>query len=184
MKKNILVLNFSPRSDGNCGHIGDLIQTFYKNSNIRSYLISGIFTPCGTCNYECLKPNVRCPSLSREQAEVFDAICQSDLVYYIIPNFCGMPNALYYAFNERSVGYFNLDRAVMANYMAVRKRFIIVSNTQSNAFKEAMLQQTAETPEVLYMKTSKYGKQSIAGDLMDSAQAQADLLDFLAAACV
>ena len=180
MKKDILILNFSPRSNGNCGHIGDMIQTFYGYPSIRSYLIADMFTPCGTCDYECLKPNVRCPSLSQEQAEVYEAIGNADLVYFIIPNFCGMPNSLYYAFNERSVGYFNIDRAVMAKYMAVRKRFIIVSNTEGNAFKDAMLQQSNEAPEYLYMKTSKYGKQSIAGDLMDSEQAKADLIGFLA----
>lgn len=181
MNNNVVILNFSPRPEGNCGSICALIYTFYENSNICLYNLSSFFTPCGGCDYECLKPNRSCPSLSQKQAEVYEAICHADLVYYIVPNFCGMPNSLYYAFNERSVGFFNMNRSVMSQYMSAKKRFIIVSNTESNTFTEAMQQQTESIPEILYMKTSSYGKKSIAGDLMDSQEAKADLLMFLSA---
>jgi hypothetical protein len=122
---------------------------------------------------------VACPNLTGEQTEMMDAIRCSDLVYYVIPNFCGIPNSIYYAFNERSVGYFNMDRAAMGEYMAVKKRFIIVSNTESAAFVEAMRQQTKAEPEILYLKTSRYKKKSIAGDMMESEEARADLQNFL-----
>lgn len=181
MKKMVALLNFSPRSDGNCENVCKSILRFYAESNIRSYSIRNIISPCGACDYECLKSDVHCPSLSREQAEVYEAVCRADLVYFVIPNFCGMPNSLYYAFNERSVGYFNLDKTVMSQYMAVKKRFIIVSNTESNIFTEAMRQQTMGIPEILYMKTGRYGKMSIAGDMMKSQEAQSDLNAFLAA---
>lgn len=108
-----------------------------------------------------------------------DSIRCSDLVYYVIPNFCGMPNAVYYAFNERSVGYFNMDRARMNQYMAVKKRFVIVSNTESTMFVDSMRQQTTTDPKILYLKTGRYQKKSIAGDMMESAEAQADLKAFL-----
>ena len=179
MKNNVVILNFSPREGGNCGSICTVIRDFFNHSNIYSYAISNIFTPCGTCDYECLKPDESCPSLSQEQREVYEAICHADLVYYVVPNFCGMPNSLYYAFNERSVGYFNRNRSVMSQYMSVKKRFIIISNTERSTFLEAMQQQTKSVPEILYMKTSKYGKQSITGDLMKSPQALADLTTFL-----
>lgn len=181
MKKTVTILNFSPRRNGNCRQVCDAIANAYPNSNIRSYFIACTFTPCGSCNYECLKPGEHCPSLTQSQSEVYDAVLNSDLVYYVVPNFCGMPNAVYYAFNERSVGYFNMDRAVMAKYMAVRKRFILISNTEPSTFMDAMQQQTKDKPEILYLKTSRYGKKSIAGDLMDSEEARADLMAFLAA---
>ena len=41
-----------------------------------------------------------------------------------------------------------------------------------------MMQQTKE-PEIMYLKTNKYGKKSLAGDLMESEAAKADLLVFL-----
>lgn len=62
--------------------------------------------------------------------------------------------------------------------MNVRKRFIVVSNTEG--FEQAMQQQTKGKPEILYLKTGKYKKQSIAGDLLDSVEARADLDAFLA----
>ena len=52
---------------------------------------------------------------------MMDVIRSSDLVYYVVPNFCGMLNAVYYSFNECSVGYFNTDRAAMVLYTAVKK---------------------------------------------------------------
>lgn len=181
MNQIITILNFSPRPDGNCRHICDAIRSANRFSNIRSYSVSQIFTPCGNCSYECLAPQKTCPSITPEQRAVYEAITDSDVVYYVVPNFCGMPNAVYYAFNERCVGYFNMDRTLTANYLAVQKRFIIVSNTENNAFAEAMQRQTKDTPEILYMKTSRYGKKSTAGDILDSEQALADLMQFLSA---
>ena len=108
-----------------------------------------------------------------------DAICSADLVYYIVPNYCGYPCANYFVFNERSVGYFNMDRALMQKYMAVTKRFVVISNTEGPNFANALKQQVAGEPEILYLKTSKYSKRSTAGDLTESEEAQADLLEFL-----
>jgi hypothetical protein len=42
-----------------------------------------------------------------------------------------------------------------------------------------MQQQAKDTSEVLYLKTSKYGKRSTAGDLMMSPEAVTDLDTFL-----
>ena len=107
------------------------------------------------------------------------AVMQSDITYMIVPNFCGMPCANYYAYNERSVGFFNMDRSVMGQYMNVKKRFIIISNTETVMFDQAMRQQTKEDPDAVYLKSGKYGKRSTAGDILESAEAQADLKAFL-----
>lgn len=108
-----------------------------------------------------------------------DRICRSDLVYFIVPNYCGYPCANYFAFNERSVGYFNLNRNRMDQYMSVPKRFIVVSNTAGDPFRAAMSQQTAKEPDILYLQSSKYHKRSIAGDLLESEAVKADLEAFL-----
>jgi len=107
-----------------------------------------------------------------------DKICNSNLVYFIIPNYCGLPSANYFAFNERSVGYFNLDREKTNLYKNIKKRFIIVSNTEG--FDQYMQYQVNNAPDILYLKSGKYGKQSIAGDILDSEDARADLDAFLA----
>ena len=62
----------------------------------------------------------------------------------IIPNYCGYPCANYFAYNERSVGYFNLDKVLMDKYMNAKKRFIVVSNTEGTNIENALTQQSAE----------------------------------------
>ena len=177
--KNIIVLNFSPRANGNCADVCRLIREYYANTNIRLFNISEHIAPCNHCNYECLTPDLICPQLTDGYTDMMDAICSSDLAYYVIPKFCGMPNAVYYASNERSVGYFNMDQIVMAQYMGVRKRFIVVSNTENDTFVEALRQQINTDPEILYLKTNRYLKKSIDGDMLQSEAAQNDLLEFL-----
>lgn len=113
------------------------------------------------------------------QKKVMDTICSSDLVYYVVPNYCGLPCANYLAYNERCVGYFNMDRQLTQSYMSIKKAFIIVSNTENDFFVQAMRGQTNQEPEILYLKTGKYGKRSIAGDLMDSEAAAQDLAQFI-----
>ena len=72
-----------------------------------------------------------------------------------------------------------MSRSLMEKYMTIQKRFIIVSNSEEN-FTETMQQQVNDRPDILFLKTSKYQKQSIAGDLLTSEAAKADLWAFLA----
>lgn len=180
MNKTIVIIDFSPRNAGNCGKIADYIQCFYKRTNVRRYSIATEnFLPCNGCDYECLKPEKTCPNITDYQMEIMDAICTSDMVYMIVPNFCGFPNANFFAFNERSVGYFNGDQNKMNLYMSSHKKFIIVSNTESDTFINAMKQHTLEEPQILYVKSQKYLKKSIAGDILEAESAKRDLMDFL-----
>ena len=181
MNKKVSILCFSGRKDENCAQIAEFIEQFYMRTNVHSFVIDGQnFAPCGGCSYECLKPGQLCPNLTQQQKQIMDSVCESDLVYFVVPNYCGYPCANYFAFNERSVGYFNMDRALMDRYMNAAKRFIIVSNSEGPNFKAAMQQQTNCEPEILYLKTRSYQKQSIAGDLLTSEAAKADLTAFLA----
>ena len=180
MNNSIVILQFSPRNKGNCGTICAFLRDHYGPEKAAEFQIgSGVFGPCGHCDYECLKPGVQCPSLTDAEREILDTVCRAELVYFIVPNYCGWPCANYFAFNERTVGYFNGDRQRMRQYMDVKKRFIVISN--SEGFEAAMRQQ-AEHPEILYLKSRAYGKQSIAGDLLDSQEARNDLLRFIAGA--
>lgn len=179
MNKNVIILLFSGRPNGNCAAIGNYIEQFYTRTNVHPFVIDGQSYPaCGGCNYECLKQDLICPLLNDDQRKMMNTIIESDLVYFIVPSYCGYPCANYFAFNERSVGYFNTDPSLMERYMSVAKRFIIVSNSVDH-FAEAMQQQTNNVPDILYLQSSKYGKQSIAGDIMDSAEAKTDLEAFL-----
>jgi len=178
MSKNVTILSFSSRTNGNCANISNYLSNYYNRTNVYTYTIDAeTVQPCGKCDCECLNPDVHCPHLSEEYRTLMDTVCESDLVYFIVPNYCGYPCGNYFAYNERSVGYFDLDRSKMNAYMAVPKRFVIVSNTEG--FEAAMKQQTSEEPEILYLKSGKYKKSSIAGDILESAEARADLDTFL-----
>lgn len=178
MNEIVTILSFSARKNGNCAKIAKYISNQYMQTNVSIYTIdSEIIPPCGKCDYECLKTDKLCPQLTVQQTKIMDAICKSSLVYFVVPNYCGYPCANYFAFNERSVGYFNMNSARMEAYMSVPKRFIIVSNAEG--FEDAMAQQANGIPEILYLKSKTYEKESIAGDLLDSKDAIADLDAFL-----
>ena len=179
MSKKVVILTFSPRKSGNCGKIADFIGDFHMRTNVQMFEITAKnYLPCNGCDYECLN-RAACPAATAYQKQVMDAVMDSDLTYYIVPNFCGWPNANFFAFNERSVGYFAMDRSKLQQYMSVPKKFVIVSNTESDTFYNAMKQQTSAQPKLMYLKTGKYAKRSTAGDLMESEDARNDLLAYL-----
>lgn len=179
LNNSITILQFSTRENGNCKRISSYLQDRFRNQNICSYIIGkDNFKPCGNCDYQCLKPNEHCTQLTSDERTILDQICQSRLVYFIIPNYCGYPCAHYFAFNERTVGYFNRNHELLNQYLSIPKRFIIVSNTEG--FEEVVQQQTNEEPRILYLKSRKYHKRSIDGDILDSVDATADLDAFLA----
>lgn len=180
MDKKVMILDFSPRNSGNCANIAQKISEIYNRTNVHVFKIDADnFAPCHDCNYECLTPEAVCPVRTDTQMQIMRAATESDLIYFIVPNFCGYPNAAYFAFNERSVGFFNMDRVLTKQYMSVPKRFIIVSNTENENFRNAMQQQTSEEPKMLYLKTGRYKRRSTAGDLMDCEEAVNDLRVFI-----
>lgn len=180
MNNNVVILSFSARANGNCTKIADFITEYHKRTNVRLFVIdSENFSPCGACDYECLTAGKLCPKMNTQHRQVMDAICESSITYFIVPNYCGYPCSNYFAFNERSVGYFNMDNELLNRYMSAPKRFIIVSNTDSDNFANAMRQQTTDEPDILYLKSGKYQRQSTAGDILESEAARADLKAFL-----
>lgn len=180
MSKKVSILSFSPRESGNCAAICDYLVKYYNRTNVHYFKITAdLIPPCHDCDYECLNPQQTCQKVTPYQKQVMDAICDSNLTYFVIPNFCGYPCANYFAFNERSVGYFNIDRKRMDDYMSAKKRFIIVSNSDGETFMDAMKQQTNGEPDILFLKSRKYGRRSTAGDLLDVEAAKNDLGEFL-----
>lgn len=179
MSKSIVLIQFSSREKGNCSAISEYISAYYVKEKTTKFTITAdTVTACNDCDYECLQPDKVCPKLYETNTAIMDAICNADLVYFIVPNYCGYPSANYFAFNERTVGYFNMDSQLLEKYMSIPKRFIAVSNSEEN-FENAFQQQVNEKPEILYMKTGNYHKRSIAGDMMDASEANEDLKAFL-----
>ncbi len=180
MAKNIVLIRFSSRKEGNCASICAYISKHHAAQNVMEYTADeSIVQPCNCCNYECLQSEKLCPNLNDAQSAIMDSISSADLVYYIIPNYCGYPCANYFAYNERAVGYYNMDRVKMQKYLSVPKKFIVVSNTEGPNFTSALKQQIIGEPDILYLKTGKYHKRSTDGDMLDAPEAQVDLRTYL-----
>ena len=177
--KDVVILNFSGRTGGNCSSIADYISNKYKRTNVHVVRVADYFEPCGKCRYECLQKELICPRIGNEHQNIMESVCASDVTYYLIPNYCGLPCANYYAFNERIVGWFNGDREKMQRYLESDKRFIFISNTENDAFYQVTKQHATNNSEILYLASRKYSKSSIAGDLLQSDAAQSDLDCFL-----
>ncbi len=159
-----LILSFSSRNNGNCQKIGEMIHAVVPNSSMFSFSDFSI-TPCGACGYECLQGGAACPHTEDMECRILDAIIRSDLVYFILPNYCDYPCANFFIFNERSNCFFQGKPKLLDQYLAISKRLFVVSNTPSEHFREVFTQQ--------------YGKRSAAGDLLDAEGARRELLAFL-----
>ena len=177
--KKITILNFSSRIGGNCASVSEMIKDRYNGTNMRIVRVGDYFKPCSGCDYECLRHGAKCPVMDSDAESIMKDICDSDITYYVIPNYCGGPCANYYAFNERSVGWFDGDRNKMDRCMSVNKRFVFISNSMTEAFQDVVRQQCTGGSEVLQLATRKYSKRSIDGDLLGSDEAVADLIRFI-----
>lgn len=174
---NVLIISFSARSGGNCDGISRIIAGCYEQSTVFRFSDRQIH-PCGGCRYECFGREAACPYLDDPEYELLDAICRSDLVYFVIPNYCDYPCANYFIFNERSQCYFQGKPELLDIFLRIPKKFIVVSNTNQNHFRQILGQNTENDPDILFLSAKKYGKISISGDLTISEAAIADIRSF------
>lgn len=181
MEYKVIIVSFSSRNHGNCEAITDQIyEHFYKQTNVLVYKFSDLeIKPCGKCSYQCFADNRACPYIEDPEYALLDALCRSDMAYFIVPNYCDYPCANFFIFNERSQCYFQNHPQRLDRYLRVPKKFIAVSGSRTADFKEVFCQHTAEEPQILYLPAKAYEKQSIAGDILSSERAKADLFAFL-----
>lgn len=175
----VTVISFSGRKNGNCSRIAEIIQCTVPNANILSFSNMHI-QPCGKCEYECFHVRESCPYFSDPECDLPDTICKSEMAYFIVPNYCDHPNANFFIFNERSNCYFQGRKDLLEQYLNVPKKFVVVSNSGSENFREAFTQHTNEEPDILFLSAKAFEKRSINGDLMDCTAARAALKEFLA----
>ena len=177
--KNIVILNFSGRENGNCASVAGVLKELHNGTNVHDVRVSDKFRPCTGCDYECLRIGGKCPAMDPEVEAIMERVCDSDIAYYVIPNYCGVPCANYYAFNERSVGWFDGSKVKMDRYLLANKRFVFITNSMSDAFRDVIKHQCTGTAEVLQLASRKYSKRSIDGDILDSEIAVDELTQFV-----
>lgn len=179
---NIVVISFSGRANGNCRNIADKICGEYRNEKVALYDFSAFrIEPCGACMLECFKNRENCPFFEDKAFEIYEAVENSDLAFFIVPNYCDFPCSNYFAFNERGQCYFQGHGELMERYLRIKKRFIVVSNTEKDNFIRVFQDHVAEgeQPDILFLSAGRYNRISIKGDLMEEEKAVLDLLEFV-----
>ena len=136
MEKNVIIVSFSSRNHGNCEQISNQIRASYdKQTNVLHYKFSDFeIQPCGKCHYQCFKDNTACPYIGDMEYKLLDEICHSTMAYFVIPNYCDYPCANFFIFNERSQCYFQNHPERLDQYLQIRKKFIVVSNSKAESF--------------------------------------------------
>lgn len=176
----VCIVSFSGRKNGNCGSIAGELCGLYGNE-AKVYDFSSLkITPCTGCGYECFEAGKKCPYFKDSVFEIYDSITESELTYFIVPNYCDYPCSLFFAFNERSQCYFQKRQDLLEKYLSVPKKFIVVSNTGQENFTAAFRYQINEDkePHILFLSAKRFGKISIRGDLVQSEQVKELLWEF------
>lgn len=175
----ILVINFSSRQGGNCEAVGNYLKENLKGHVTFKSFGSMEVNPCGKCECQCFNQNSGCPFMGDDIFELYENVTASDLVYFVVPNYSDYPCSNYFVFNERGQGYFTGMDKLYEKYRAVRKRFIVISNTEMGNFIKAFRDQVNYDPDILFLSSRLYGKSSIHGILMEEDKAQKVVSDFI-----
>lgn len=174
----VTIVSFSSRKDGNCNKIACFIRKNIQNTVVYSFADFSV-EPCGKCDYQCFANRQDCPFIDDMEYKLLEAICNSEMAYFILPNYCDYPNANYFIFNERSNCFFQGQNDLLEQYLNVPKKFIVVSNMESDHFREAFTQQVNGEPEILFLRAKYFGKRSIDGDLLPSDDVESIIRAFL-----
>ncbi len=168
------IVSFSSRKNGNCAQIGKLIQEVTPESVLFDFSELDIHS-CGKCNYECFQKRESCPYIDDAEFRILESITQSEMVYFVLPNYCDYPCANYFIFNERSQCFFQRRPELLDVYEKLPKRSIVVSNTNKENFITALSYQSEGKPDVLFLAAKSYGKKSIDGDLLTNEKVTAEI---------
>ena len=179
MGESTVILSFSARKGGNCDKIGAYIMESLPGETMRYSFSEFAVHPCGGCEYQCFQNNLNCPYIADMEFALLEAICASETAYFVVPNYCDYPCAHFFIFNERSQCFFQHHPEKLDAYLRVPKRFVVVSNTQVENFREVFRQQVNGEPDMLILSAKRFGSVSIRGDLMDSAPARQEIANFL-----
>lgn len=175
------IVSFSSRPGGNCGSIAAEISRQTPGGAALFDFSALTVTPCGRCGYECFQGRERCPYIADPERAICESITESDLTYFVVPNYCDYPCANFFAFNERSQCCFQGREDLLERYLAVRKKFVVVSNTGRENFTAAFQYHVAEDaePDILFLSAKRFRRSSIQGDLMDCPEAREVLAEFI-----
>lgn len=172
------IISFSSRKNGNCDKVAEHLSLKLSNAEVFRFSDFSVH-PCGNCSYQCFEKRENCPYFDDMVYKLYDSVVKSRRAYFILPNYCDYPPAGFFIFNERSQCYFQGFPELLEEYENVPKKFIVVSNTNTENFVKALEYHTFNKPDILFLSAKKYGKVSVKGDLMTSKEAVNDLDRFI-----
>lgn len=176
----IAIINFSNRTNGNSLDISKYLKDLYIGNDVKLYNFSSLnIEACGSCAYECLKKGYRCPKKDKIN-KMYHTICNADMCYYVLPNYCDYPCSNFFLFNERSCGYFNNNYQKMDKYLNVKKKFIVITNSNTENFIEILKKHVKnENPEILFISTKKFGLLSASDRVLTINSSKVLIEDFV-----
>ena len=85
------VLSFSSRNGGNCDCIADFIAQNMEGKVSQFSFSALAVTGCGQCGYACFRDQMQCPYIQDAVCDIFDAMLESRMTYWVVPNYCDYP---------------------------------------------------------------------------------------------
>ncbi len=108
MKATALVV--SARKHGNCYDFAQFILDRLQANGIETELINFYdyrITPCQHCDYECLqKDDGRFCPIEDDVRLIWEKTWTSEILFLFLPNYGGLPPALWFAFSQRAQEFF------------------------------------------------------------------------------
>ena len=170
----ITIISFSGRPNGNSVQVAKVISECFPKEETQIIDFSQMSVePCNHCNCDCFLEGGECP-VQDDVVDIYEKIATSDQVYFVLANYCGYPNAKYFAFNERSTSFFKRNRELLGKYLEIPKKFIVITNSNMEKFTELMQYQVAKNtePKMLFLSSGKFKVSSFAGNLMEVPEAK------------
>jgi multimeric flavodoxin WrbA len=105
-----IALVVSARKHGNCYDFAQFILDRLQASDVETELVNFYdyqIVPCQRCDYECLQKGsgISCP-IDDDVRLIWEKTWASEILFLFIPNYGGLPPALWFAFSQRAQGFF------------------------------------------------------------------------------
>jgi len=171
----VSILSFSGRKNGNCAAIAAYLKQLYGDDAVIYSFGDFKLTPCGDCNHECFSSGKEtCPNKGDMTKTLYEAVMNSDVSYYIVPNYCGYPCSNFFVFNERGLTCYWQAPEILERYNRAKKKFIVVSISGADTIRTALSYHCEGDAELLVMGSRQYG--AIIAEHPDAQQAMKDFI--------
>ncbi len=137
-----LALAVSARKHGNCFDFASFTLDLLAQAGVETELINFHdyrITPCQGCEYECIqhtdpirKVGKPCP-IDDDVKSIWEKIWSADILFLFVPNYGGLPPALWFAFSQRVQGYYKMAPPDRANRSVVSAVIIAPPHQSSGA---------------------------------------------------